>query len=42
MTPTVQILLILSCTLIAVCALNTLDNIFGKNNKDKGDNNNGI
>lgn len=42
MTPIVQIILILSVAFVAICGFNTLDNIFGKNNKDKGDKNNGI
>ena len=31
----VQITLIVSAAFVAICALNTLDNIFGKNNKNK-------
>lgn len=34
MTIPVQIILILAATFVAICALNTLDNIFGKNNKN--------
>ena len=37
MTPITQIILILAVALVAICGFNTLDNIFGKNNKDKGD-----
>lgn len=41
MTPFLYFLLIVCGTLVALAALNTLDTIFGKNNKDKGDHNNG-
>lgn len=37
MTPIVQIIFILCATFAVVCITGTLDNIFGKNNKDKGD-----
>ena len=37
MTTPVIVLLIICGTLVALAALNTLDTIFGKNNKDKGD-----
>ena len=32
---TLEIIVVTACaTLVALCALNTLDNIFGKNNKN--------
>jgi hypothetical protein len=34
MTTLTQISLIVSVAFVAICALNTLDNIFGKNKKD--------
>ncbi len=34
MTPATQILLIICGTIVALAALNTLDIIFGKNNKN--------
>lgn len=39
MTPLLYFLLIACGTIVALAALNTLDNIFGKNNNDKGDEN---
>ena len=35
MTTAVQIILIFCVSIVALCALNTLDNIFGKNNKNQ-------
>lgn len=35
MSTPVIVLLIICGTLVALCALNTLDNIFGKHNKNK-------
>lgn len=38
MTPVAQILLIICGTIVALAALNTLDIIFGKNNKNNKNN----
>lgn len=35
MTTLTQLVLIVSMAIVAICALNTLDNIFGKNNNKK-------
>lgn len=42
MTPFLYFLAIICGTVVALAAFDTLDKIFGKNNKDKGDHNNGI